>query len=168
MNAGLGFYSPEKVEATRRRIISPTLSSWPEARAPHTRAGRTRGAVAERNAVVAERSGSAVGASENASAGAVSDAIARTARAAATHGVNERMTVGFLAWKDVRNLMNLEFKRCENPGISNHQPWKVARIVAGTFSMTGCSTHQKGQIAKVDTTPLVKNQLLKFRFESTI
>ena len=119
MNAGLGFYSPEKVEATRRRIISPTFSSWPEARAPHTRAGRTRGAVAERNAVVAERSGSAVGASENASAGAVSDAIARTARAAATHGVNERMTVGFLAWKDVRNL---EFKRCENPESQTTSP----------------------------------------------
>jgi len=91
----MGEYSPEREEATRRRSMSPTFSSCPEARAPHTSAGRTRGAGTERNAV-AERSGSAVGAREKASAGAVCDAIARMAMAAATHGVNERMTVCFL------------------------------------------------------------------------
>ena len=127
MDTGLGFYRPEREDATRRRIISPTFSSWPEARAPHTRAGRPRGAVTERNAV-AERSGSAVGTSENASAGAVSDTIARTARAEATHGVNERMAVCFLAWKAGRTS-DISSSNGANPGISNHQPWEVARIV---------------------------------------
>jgi len=81
-NKGGEVYRPERDEATRRRMVSTTLWSSAEARAPHTRFERAREVPSGRSAV-AERSWSAAGATENASAGAGSVAIAMRARAAA-------------------------------------------------------------------------------------